>query len=697
MISSEKQGVLRSGSREARTFALLAGAFFAILFGSYLGQNAGLSILLARHGAAALPRAYVANAIVLAAASFLTIRQVRRLPLRPVMIGVFAVGAVAVQVVKWAHGAEAWWAAGALYVTAFALTDLVIVLFWSVANRVYDTRDAKRLFPLLSAAGTLGAACSGFFARGLVARIGTERLLDIWAVILVGCAVWSHFAAGGPGEVGTEDGGAARRSCARAGGARPAPGRQGLLWAIGTGLVFVVTVTLFGRFLYGKALDAAYPDAEALASVNGLLIGLSGVLTLLVQLFVASRLMSRLGVGVVGAVYPILMLGAFAGLYARFGMAAAVVCFFGITTLRRGIQGVVENVLYTPLPPELAARSLVFMAMVAIPVGLALAGGGLELLRDARPETVAAIGLAAAATCGLAAVWRAYGYRSALRTRLLRGGSDVRVRFGALLYGSSATVESILSEGLDAADPELLERLRTLIRAQQVEEGGAARPPARWDESGPLGRVVDARLAESYRLHAALEALPALEAADPDALRKLEDLWRSAIRQRIGEDIAVVLAALRAGTHLADFDRISLRVSDADRRVRAAAVEILDTLCPEGVRSLLLPLLEEKRLPEGAWAARRRYGKAAELAVGPEEGGVVATLLEIPDGWVRATTAYASAHLDRPNDRPNDRPDDRPSDRPEDRPDLPRLRELASSPDRFVSFAAEYAISRSQG
>ena len=569
--------------------------------------------------------------------------------------------------------------------TAFALTDLSIVLFWSLANRVYDTRDAKRLFPLVAAAGTLGAALSGFFARGLVARIGTVGLLDIWAALLVVCVAWSHFAARGLQEDADVSSGPAGRgpgSCAR--GARSPSGSSGLLWAVGTGLVFVVTVSLFGRYLYGRALGAEYPDAEALAAVNGLLIGLGNVLTLLVQLFVASRLMSRLGVGGVGAVYPLLMLGVFAGLYARFGMSAAVVCFFGITTVRRGVQGVVENVLYTPLPPEWAARALVFMAMVGTPLGLLLAGGGLELLRAAQPETIALVGLAAAVACGGAAIWRAYGYRSALRTRLLRGGSDVRVRFGALLDGHGATVDSILSEGLRAEDPELLERLRTLVRAhQQEEQRGAARQAARWDESGTLGRIVDARLAESYRLRAALARLPSLEGGDEGGLRRLDDLWRDAIRQRIGENVAVVLAALRAGTHLADFDRISLRISDADRRVRAAAVEILDTLCPEGLRPLLLPLLEEKRLPEGKRAASRRYGPEAGL----ESGDAPATLLEVPDDWVRATTAYASAYLAEQGPVGSATLSGR-------RGMEPKLRELASSPDRFVSFAAGYALSR---
>jgi hypothetical protein len=641
---------------------LMGGGFFVVLFGSTLGQNVALAILLERLGAESLPKMYVANAVALAAVSFLTTRLLRRLPLRAVLVATFLVGAGAAWAMSEAHARGLGWAPGGLYVAAFALTDLAVVLFWSVANRVYDTREAKRLFPLLGAAGTAGAASSGFFARAVVESVGTAALLDMWVVLLVACAGWGLVAAGRSGEPGPSPRGTGS-GCAEP---REAAADRPLWWSILAGLVFVVMATLFGRYLYGLALKEAYPDAEGLAAVNGLLIGLSSLLTLGVQLFLVSRLLARFGVGLLGLVYPAVMLCCFGALRASFGLPAAVACFFGITTVRQGVQAVAESVLYTPLPPRAAARALVFMAAAGMPAGMALAGAGLEMLGGSPPEAAALAGLALAGALLVAGLARARAYRGALRRRLLRGGSDVRVRFGAILDESNATVESILAEGLSPDDPDLLERLRTLVRAHQREE--VERAPAsrgRWDEAGPLGRVVEARLRESYALHSALERLPDVPGFDA-VPAEVTDLLRGAVRQRLSENVAVVLAALRAGTHLADFDRIHLRVFDADRRVRAAAVEILDSVCPEGVRSLVLPLLEEKRLREGAAAARRRYGEAPT-------GDPVEELLSLPDDWVRACTAYASAHLD-------------PS------PYAPILRAHRGSRDRFLAFAAEYAL-----
>jgi len=242
------------------------------------------------------------------------------------------------------------------------------------------------------------------------------------------------------------------------------------------------------------------------------------------------------------------------------------------------------------------------------------------------------------------------------------------MRFGALLDESNATVESILAEGMEPDAPDLLERLRTLVRAHAREEAaagvaGRGASPAGWDASGPLGRIVDARLKESYVLSIALRRLPR-----PDAPAEVDDLWRGAIRNRLGENVAVVLAGLRAATHAPDFDRISLRVFDADRRVRAAAVDILDEICPDEIRALVLPLLEEEHMSEGERAARRRYG---------DLGGAdpVAALFEIPDDWVRACTAYAVAHLT-------------PSRY------VGQLKAHEASADRFLAFSAAYALGR---
>jgi hypothetical protein len=643
--------------------ALLGGGFFLILFAVTLGQNVGISVLLERHGASYLPRAFVANAIVLAVLSYAATRSLARFPLRAVMVMAFAVAAVGVGGVIYALDTGVSWAPIALYVVGFATADMSLVLFWSMANRAYDTRDAKRLFPLVSAAGTAGASLSGFFGRWLISAAGMSALLWTWAAFMAACAVWSYFLTGRTSEADAS-------TPASSGKAPPEEtADRTLRHSMLTGLMLIVAVTLFGRYLYGRALRIEYTDDESLAAMNGLLIGVANAVTFLLQLFVTSRLLSRLGVGLVGLVYPLCMVAAFAGMFVAFGTTTAIACLFAIISVRQGVQGVVENIFYSPLPRETAARTMTLVTAIGMPLGMLAAGIGLQVLTGAPAHTIAAIGLAVTVSLIIAATMRSRAYTAALKMRLLKGGSDVRVRLAQVLDDANATVESILIEDLSPEAPDLLERLRTLIRSQEGAvlaqvEGRAVK----WKERSALGRIVDSRIRESYRLHEALDGLPHIDGFEliPS---EVGDLLGSAIRQRLGENVAIILAALHAGTHLSDFDRISLRVMDADRRVRAAAVEMLDDLMPEVLRPLILPLIEQKRLAEGKRVAAERYaGDREEVAANP-----IGALLDVPDDWIRATTAYLASYI-------------------KSSPYAARLEALAASGDSFVSFAAGHAL-----
>ena len=72
---------------------------------------------------------------------------------------------------------------------ACSLGSLLISQFWSLANDIYDARQAKRVFGFIgggaSLGGIIGAGIAGQFARA----IGTNNLLLAAAVLLALCGV----------------------------------------------------------------------------------------------------------------------------------------------------------------------------------------------------------------------------------------------------------------------------------------------------------------------------------------------------------------------------------------------------------------------------------------------------------------------------------------------------------------------------
>src|SRR4051794_27302011 len=71
------------------------------------------------------------------------------------------------------------------YLGYLVLVNLGMLQFWNWASRLFDTQEAKRLFPLLGAAASVGLLASGFTAAVLAGPLGSANLLLVWALLLV--------------------------------------------------------------------------------------------------------------------------------------------------------------------------------------------------------------------------------------------------------------------------------------------------------------------------------------------------------------------------------------------------------------------------------------------------------------------------------------------------------------------------------
>ena len=79
------------------------------------------------------------------------------------------------------------WVAVAFYVLALILGILLISQFWTLANDVYDPRQAKRIFGFIGGGASLGGATGAGFTAFLVERLGANQMLLISASIMGGC------------------------------------------------------------------------------------------------------------------------------------------------------------------------------------------------------------------------------------------------------------------------------------------------------------------------------------------------------------------------------------------------------------------------------------------------------------------------------------------------------------------------------
>ncbi len=79
------------------------------------------------------------------------------------------------------------WVPVAFYVTGLILGILLISQFWTLANLVYDPRQAKRLFGFIGAGAPLGGIAGSLLTVRLVKQIGSVNILLVSAVLMTLC------------------------------------------------------------------------------------------------------------------------------------------------------------------------------------------------------------------------------------------------------------------------------------------------------------------------------------------------------------------------------------------------------------------------------------------------------------------------------------------------------------------------------
>lgn len=77
--------------------------------------------------------------------------------------------------------------AAGFYLWHAALSITMTTVFWTLANDLFDTQEAKQLFGVILAGGSLGGIAGGALAKGLVRWVRTEDLILVAALAVVMC------------------------------------------------------------------------------------------------------------------------------------------------------------------------------------------------------------------------------------------------------------------------------------------------------------------------------------------------------------------------------------------------------------------------------------------------------------------------------------------------------------------------------
>jgi HEAT repeat protein len=380
MIGLGLLGIERS---ERRSVGLMTAHSFFMGCATVFFETAASATFLARFDAQMIPWVYVAAAGANLVTGSIYARVQKRASFADLMKGTlwFLLALVVTVRVGFSVSRVAWVAFAGLvsYRVISSLTDLE---YWAVASRIYDVRQAKRLFGLIGTGEVVARIAGAFCVPFLVATGGVANLMLISAGALVVCLALL-------GRVLHLHAGAGPRSVAAV-AATPATGiRSGLREITASPylsvVVSVAVLATFGKyfvdFAFLEQMSTVSKGEVELASVLGVFSGLTQTLSLLTRVFVSRPLLARLGIRAGVLILPMLhalctVLVIATGILGPSSLVFwLVIANQGIyKTFKHPIDNASFKVLYQPLRSEQRLAAQIAVEVIFAPVVVGVAG-----------------------------------------------------------------------------------------------------------------------------------------------------------------------------------------------------------------------------------------------------------------------------------------------------------------------------------
>ena len=547
--------VLRDG--ESRSVALMFAYSFLAMTSYNILRPITRSRFISSFGAHNLPWIVLAAGLLIGVLMHQYAHLIRRLPRRAV-VPVTLAGIVVLQLAFWAllqTGSEA--ASAGLYLFGQILGILLISQFWTLANDIYDARQAKRVFGFIGSGASLGGALGAGLTALLVERIGSVNLLLVSAATLTCCTgivvlILRRHEVSAQSLVEEErgvGGAEALRMLTRSAHLRVIA----LVIGLAAGGAAIIEQQLN---MVAEATGASEDGITAFLANITMYLSLAGFV---VQIGLTSRIHRSLGLAVALLLLPLSL-----------GSSAAVVLLTGAVwapqiarvidaTLRYTVDKTTREILFLPLPADIKYRAKPFIdvtmdrfakGLMAIVLLVLVQPWGLDL--DWRELSYASLALTAIWVGGTLVARREYlaSFRRSIGARMLAPDA-IRAD-----VADAATIETLVEELSNPDEPAVLYAI-TMLEA--LDKRNLITPLLLQHQSPQVRQRALMALA-STRSRIARKWTPAIERMTQDA------------------DVDVRAAALRALAVLTHEDASALmrrHLDDSEPRVAVAAATAL--------------------------------------------------------------------------------------------------------------------------
>ena len=454
---------------EIRRIGFMAAFLFFLLAANNVIKIVRDALFLSRFPITQLPYVYLMAAAIAGAVITIYSRYTSRLSLAQIILGTHAF-IISNVIIFWLLIAlyDFDWVLYAFYMWSAIVGLVVVAQFWTLANDMFNSREGKRLFGILTAAGTLGAMTGGVAANFAVKFLfGTYELL--WFIVaLFGGAL-------GVAWFGVENTRAAKHRESVAASEVKKQDASGILDTLRSSrylqaiaaLVFVsVVVSTLVDYQFKAAAKEAYRSTDALTGFFGSYYAWLSIVTLIAQVWLTGKLFTRLGLTPSLLLLPITLLAGSIGFLAWPGLLTATATRFTEASLRTSVNHTGVEILYLPIPDSIKKKIKVFLDVTIERLGDGTAA--LIILFYILFLGGAEVSLLSYFSIALIFLWTAFvfvaqgGYMDAMRRSLAY--REVSLKGVQIDYAEKGTVDAVLKTLEEKDEPTVLFGLDLLAK-----------------------------------------------------------------------------------------------------------------------------------------------------------------------------------------------------------------------------------------
>jgi ATP:ADP antiporter, AAA family len=333
---------------------LLSSCLFLIISSYMIGKVARDALFLARFQAVQLPYADIASGVFVGFVVAGYLRLARRISLRNLLIGsqlFFAANcAVFWALANFFHPA---WLYPVFYIWVSVFGVLAPTQVWTLANYLLTTREAKSVFGMVGGGAILGSISAGFVSKSVARAFGTESLLlSMVPFLVISCVLmlvgWKtgQFNLTESKEPKAETPGDGQKNIR--GSLRLVFSSKYLRAVAGVVCISSVVTTVTGWQFKAIAKEFLV-NKDRLAIFFGDFYFYAGILGLVFQLLLTTRVLRRFGIGTMLFVLPLMVFVGSSGLLVWGTLAAVVLLKGSDQVLRFSLDKSTVELLYLPL------------------------------------------------------------------------------------------------------------------------------------------------------------------------------------------------------------------------------------------------------------------------------------------------------------------------------------------------------------